>query len=191
MIITYAINIDYLIPDVRLRIGDLNADRFTDPIIRSSLLAGVKMLQRRWKSRYMVFYDEMLVSPVPSDVTVPAGYVYAKVTQGYGFIPSGLHLNDVFRNPYHTFADPGSQVFSQEDEEPILLAASLVLRASQISSSASIFQNWSDGEYSFSNIASSVIMDKMYQANLKELDLYFKRRLADPLRQGFAEFIPI
>jgi hypothetical protein len=190
MIITYPTNIDYLIPDVRLRIGDYNGDRFSDPIIRSSLLAAVKMLQRKWKSRYLLFYDSMLVDPVPIDVAVPSGYVYAKVTQGYAFIPAGLHENDAFKNPYHIFTDPGSEVFSQEDEEPIILAATLVLRAAQISSSAAVFQIWSDGEYSFSNVASSAAMDKMYQANLASLEAYFKSRLASPIRQSFSAFVP-
>lgn len=212
MLITYPLNVDYMITDVRVRVGDVSdTPSYSDSLVRSSILAGVKMLQRRWSSRYVVFVDEMVVSPLPAGMVyqadydalvasgesvagintiVPYGYVYGRVAQGYAYIPSGLRQNDVFRNPYHTFTDPGAQVFSQEDEEPIILAATIVLRAMQISSSASTFQSWSDGEYSFSNIAASNTMRAMYVDALAQLDAYFKKRLSSAIRESFPMFVP-
>lgn len=192
MIITYPTNADYLITDVRIHIGDYESakERFSDSVIRSSILGGIKMLQRNWDTRYLI-YRESMIEDVPADVGIaPSGYVYAKVPQGYGLIPAGLKDNDVFRNPYHTFTDPGSEVFSQEDEWPIILAATIVLSRSQLSSSASFFQNWSDGEYSFSNVASSHALRDLYAADLKRLEEYFKRRLSGASRSSFPVFIP-
>jgi hypothetical protein len=213
MFIVYPTNIDYLIPDVRMRIGDTNATktRFSDSIIRTALVGGIKTLQRRWRSRYLVFTPSMLVDPLPSDVihqvdydtlvaeaalasgtaptygtVIPVGSVYALVAGGYACIPSGLDANDVYRNPHAVFVDSGSEsVISQEDEHPVILAASVILRTSQISSSADSFQSWSDGEFSYSNLGSQRALDSLYINDARELDAYFKERLAGPMRSTF------
>lgn len=211
MFIAYGLNVDYLLSDVRLRIGDLDNKRFSDSIVRTAIVAGVKTLERRWNSRYLVYYkDTTLVSSLPSnvmyateynaliaasgnthgiDTVIPIGYIYVNVPQGYAIIASGLKNNDIFRNPYHTFTDTG-EVFSQEDEYPIILVAAIALRGSQLSSSADAFQSWSDGEYSFSNIASSKVMSDLYYGDIKLLDEFFKKRLARPIRESFPAFIP-
>lgn len=191
MILTYPLNVDYLIPDVRLHAGDYeDPPRFSDSIIRSAIIGGVKILQRYWKQRYLVFRDSMSVDPVPNDITVPSGFMYAKLPEGYNFIPSGLRENDIFRNPFHTFADPGSAIFSQEDEWPVILASIITLSRAMLSSSASSFQSWSDGEFSYSNIASSRILSDLYTINLKLLDDFFKKKLSVGLRDPFPGFIP-
>jgi hypothetical protein len=210
MFIIYPTNVDYLIPDVRMRIGDTDATktRFSDSIIRTALVGGIKTLQRRWRSRYLVFTKSMVVDPLPSDVTyaadydalvistsgsppaysyiVPAGYLYGIISGGYAPIPSGLDSNDVFRNPNASFVDDGSEsIISQEDEHPVVLAATVILRTSQISSSADAFQSWSDGEFSYSNLGSQRALDSLYTNDSKELDAYFKERLAAPVRSRF------
>lgn len=211
MLITYPLNVDYLLTDVRVRVGDVNEPpTFSDSLVRSSIVTGVKALQRRWSSRYLIFMKEMVVTPLPEGMmyqvdydtavasgqsvagvtVVPYGYLYGSVAQGYAYIPSGLKNNDILRNPYHTFLDPGALVISQEDEEPILLMATIILRTAQLSSSAATFQSWSDGEFSFSNIASSNIMNSMYKDAWLQLNAYFKTRLTPPIRESFPAFIP-
>lgn len=188
MFVVYPSNIDYLIDEVRLKIGDItNTPRYTSSVIRTALLVGVRQLQRRWNNRYLV-YDEnsMLVDPQPVDVA--SGYLYVQIPQGYATI-SEISPNDVFRNPYHTFTGPGSLI-SQEDEYPILLSAALIMLESEISSSASVFQNWTDGEYSFSNVSSANAMRAMYTERKLELEKYFGKRLASPLRDSFAYLLP-
>lgn len=190
MIITYPTNADYLITDVRIHIGDLDSARFSDSIVRSSILGAIKMLQRYWSNRYLV-YRESMIENVPADVGIaPSGYVYGKVPEGYGLVPVGLKDNDVFRNPFYTFTDPGSEVFSQEDEWPIVLATTIVLGRSQLASSAAFFQTWSDGEFSFSNVSSSNTMRDLYAVDLKRLEEYFKKKLAGAVRSSFPAFIP-
>lgn len=206
MFITYPLNIDYLMDEVRLHIGDTDETQFSDSIIRSALISAVKFLQRKWSNRYLVYYTTMLVSPLPSDfiyqsdydaliaasgtttaTVIPTGYLYASLPQGYGYVPSGLAENDIFRNPYHTFTEPGATVISQEDEFVIILAASIILARSRLSSSATSFVNWSDGEYSYSNVASSNTMRDLLSADLSALDAYFKRGLARPIRANLPE----
>lgn len=188
MFITYPLNIDYLIPDVRIRAGDItDPPLYSDTLVRTAIVAGVKYLQRRWENRYLVFASGMVVIPQP--IGVPAGYVYAALPQGFGYIPSGLLYGDVFRNPYHTFANPGTWPISQEDESVITTAAVLILMRSIMSSSSTAFVNWSDGEYSYSNVATSSVLRDLYRSSLDELDLYFKRRLATPIRADFPELL--
>jgi len=186
-LITTITNIDYLIPDVRLRVGDLDGTVFSDTVVRTALINGVKFLQSKWHSRYQVYASGMRVEPQPSDV--PAGYVYVGLSEGYNYIPSGLSINDVFRNPFITFTDTSSAVIVQEDEYPITLAALLFLQQSTLSAAQSAFVNWSDGEYSYSNVASSKIMSDLSTGVWAELNAYFKSRRAGVLRDNFATYI--
>jgi hypothetical protein len=188
-LITTATNIDYLISDVRLRIGDLDKRYFSDTVVRTALVNGVKFLQSKWQRRYQVYDSSMFVDPQPSDGTVPAGYIYAALPQGYNYIPSGLSVYDVFRNPYVEFADPSVTVVLQEDEYPITVAAKLFLRESLLSSSQQTFVNWSDGEYSYSNVAASQVMRGLSADALAELNNYFKARRTGVLRSSFATFV--
>lgn len=183
--ITYQTNTDYLIDSVRLYVGDTESERFSDSVIRSAIITGIKMLQKRWKNRYMVYASGVVVVPQPSDLPVVAGYVYANLPEGVGLIPDGLSDNDVFRNPFYTFTDPGDEI-SQEDEYPIVLAAAIILQRAKFMSSSAVFQNWSDGEFSFSNVASARAYESSLGTLTEELDSYFKKRLVGATRTSFA-----
>jgi len=183
MLITYPVNIEYLVDDVRLRVGDIPKKLYSDTVIRSALIAGVKMLQRRWHNRYLVYTDEMLVTPTPAGT--PAGYVVVNTPEGTSTIASGFVTGDVFRNPFEIFAGLQSTVIDQQDEWPVILAASVMLANARISSNVDTFQNWSDGEYSFSNVASARALDSMLDRDARLLDEYFKKRLGQPLRGHF------
>lgn len=56
MSIDTAINLDYLLPDLRLMLGDTNSAsyRYLDGWLRVSLVSAVKSLQRWWGDRYLV-----------------------------------------------------------------------------------------------------------------------------------------
>lgn len=56
MTIDVAINLDYLIPTLRLHLGDTDAAsyRYIDGWLRVALVSGVKSLQRWWGDRYLV-----------------------------------------------------------------------------------------------------------------------------------------
>ncbi len=188
--VTYPTNVDIMLDDVRLHLGDYEKKKFSDSLIRAAILSSIRMLQRRWKNRYVIYNDAMLVT-APEGTVIPSGYLYAIVIGTASFVPSGLTADlDVVRNPTHTFTDPGPDVISQEDRYPITIAASLILRKSQITSSAETIQSWSDGEYSFSNISSAKSIQSMYDSDFNELNLYFKRRPAPALRSSFADNTP-
>jgi hypothetical protein len=182
--IVYATNIDYLIDSVRLHVGDTDSTRFSDSLIRSALVTGVKMLQRRWKNRYLVYASGVVQVPQP-DLPAVAGYVYATLPEGTGLIPVDLAENDVFRNPFYTFTD-NQALISQEDEYPIILAAAIILHRAKFMSTSAVFQSWSDGEFSFSNIASARAYESSLAGLIGELDAYFKKRLYGATRTSFA-----
>ena len=56
MTIDVAINIDYLLPTLRLHLGDTDpaSYRYIDGWLRVALVSGVKSLQRWWGERYLV-----------------------------------------------------------------------------------------------------------------------------------------
>lgn len=203
--IVFPTNIDYLIDDVRIRIGDLEEDRFSDTIIRSALISSIKTLQKKWNARYLVFSEGTIVNTLPSGVyyrtdydalvasgvvidnptIVESGYVYAALPHGYGIIPSGLRENDVFRNPYQTFSDVSPAVVTQGDETPVVLQACVILQTSHMTSSAESFMSWSDGEFSASSITSGKIYESLLKDVRDELKEYFKQRLAQAQKEFF------
>lgn len=56
MTIDTAINLDYLIPTLRMQLGDTNPSsyRYVDGWLRSALVTSVKSLQRWWGAKYLV-----------------------------------------------------------------------------------------------------------------------------------------
>jgi hypothetical protein len=184
---TTALNIDYLIPDVRFRVGDLNSTVFSDTVVRTAIVNGIKFLQTKWSSRYQIYASGLYITPQPDDA--PAGQWYVGLPDGYAYIPSGLIPGDVFRNPFLTFTDVSNDVIVQTDEYPIIVAATLFLRENLLSASQQTFINWTDGEYSYSNVASSKIMQGSYSDIIAELNAYFKSRRAGVLRDDFANMI--
>lgn len=208
MFITYPTNIDYLLPEVRLHIGDFGEQkRFSDSVVRTALVSGIKMLQRRWANRYIVYYQSMTPAWLPANVIeeitydsmvadnldtsqytviVPTGYVYVTMLDTFTLLPTTYKDNDVFRNPYAVFDDTSSLVIAQEDEYPVILSASITLRKSLFSSSADSFQSWSDGQFSYSNLGSQRALGDLYNSDMKILDEYFKKRLSGPLTSRFS-----
>jgi len=65
-------NVDYLLMDLRLHLGDTNAGayRYLDEWLRAALIGGVKALQSWWASRYVVV--ESIVGPDTYYTVTPA-----------------------------------------------------------------------------------------------------------------------
>lgn len=171
--ITTPTNIDYLIPNERFYIGDLDGTLFSDILIRTALVYGVKYLQRKWDNRYLVFASGMLINA--TTVTVPQGTCTI----------SSIQENDVFRNCYATFASASPPVIDQNDETPILIAAAILLRRSQLTASSTAFSSWSTPDLSYSNIQSSKIITDMLKNDLSALDAYFKGKLGRSVKDTF------
>lgn len=188
MLIVYPTNIDYLIQDVRLRIGDFEGSKFSDPVLRTSLINGVKLLQKKWGARYLVVGQSTYTDYIPEDFTdpIPSGLAFAALTEGVALIPSGLKENDVFRNPFFPFQSCFGSVLQQEDEYPIVLSAVIALSQFTLYSSWDSIGSWSDGAYSYSNITAGTILKSLLDASLKELDDYFKGTFGKTLRSDFA-----
>lgn len=184
-----ATNLDYLMPRLRLKFGDLDGSIYSDTTMRTALVYGVQDLQRRWSSKYQTYSDALLVDPQPD--TVPAGYVYASTVHGYAFVPSGLAVGSVFRNPFVTFTQYSPPIIQTEDEEAIILAAKLLLRRTQISSSAASFVSWKTEDIAYSNLGSERSLSKILETDQAELDAYFKSKIAAPQLSYFPiETIP-
>ena len=167
-------NLDYLIVPVRMYVGDLTEDVFSNTVVLTSLVFAVKYLQNRWNNRYLIYSDSMLVGG--TTVNTPDGMCTLSA------LPD---TNDVFRNCAVTFSSTAPPVIDQDDETAVILAASIMLRRSVISSSMSAFSNWSTPDLSYSNVSSSKMLLDLINADMKALDDFFKKRLAAPQKQNF------
>jgi len=190
MFIVLPTNIDYLLPDFRIKIGDYaDPPKYSDNLLRTALVAGVRMLQRRWNSRYVVYTPSLLVDPLPAGIvyevtgqqgsvfTIPSGYMYVTLNREYACIPSGLVEHDVFKHPDLAADYEDFTRIDSADEYPLILAASITLKRALYMSSADTFQTWSDGEYSFSNVAKARAFAQLVESDEAELAALFRQRL--------------
>lgn len=173
MIITSS-NLDYLITPVRLLAGDLTGSTFSDSIILTALVAGVKYLQNRWNNRYLIYTSDMLVSG--TTVNTPNGECTLSI------LPDE---NDVFRNCAFTFESESPPIIDQNDEYPILIAAVIFLRRSVMQSSITVFSNWSTPDLSYSNVQSAKVLQDLLKADMEALDTFFNKRLGRATKSSF------
>lgn len=181
-------NLDYLLPDLRFHFGDLTGAKYSDQIMRTALINGVKYLQKKWSSKYQIFSDDILVSPQGD---VPTGYVRVNTSDGEAFIPSGLAQGSIFRNPYISFIQSSPPVLESDDEMAIILAATYLLRKMQTSSSADSLISWQTEDIRYSNLAAGRTIEKILEADKQALDDYFRKKLAKPIKSTFPmNYIP-
>lgn len=178
-------NLDYLIPNVRIRFGDLTGATYSDTILRTALVNAVGFLQPRWQSKYQIYTTPIRVDPQP--ITVPSGNILANTSHGQTYIPDGLVEGDVFRNPYVVFSQQSPPIIQSEDEEAIVLAAVYLLRSVQISSSLTGFVSWSTEDIRYSNLGSERGLGKLLEQDLFNLNDYFKKRIAKPQISSFPQ----
>lgn len=170
-------NLDYLITEVRMQVGDLTEDTFGDDIIKTALVSAVKYLAGRWGNRYLIYDSDMLVSG--TTVKTPDGQCTLSE------LPASE--NYVFRNCHHTFLTESPPVIEQNDEFPIIIAASMFLRRSVITSSMTAFTNWSTPDLSYSNVASHRSIQDSINHDMATLDLFFRKRLGKSVKQSLTK----
>lgn len=136
MSIETEINMDYLIPSLRLQLGDINSEsyRYTDAWLRTALVNGVKFLQKWWDNRYLIDTDY-----------------------------------DVYRNTAITFAFPSPPIIQTQDERPIILASSIVIKEGSLEASSWNTGSWKDAEIAYSNIEGGKMKDSSLARDWDEL----------------------
>jgi hypothetical protein len=174
-------NIDFLMGDVRLYFGDPNGTVYSDSIIRTAVISAVKFLESRWSSKYRVFTEDLIV-----EGDAPVGYITVTTPQGTAYLPDTYLEGDVFRNPYITFGST-APIIEQQDQYAIVLAATYILRRSQVSSSAAAFTSWATEDISFSNLGGERSLSAMLKDDLQILNDYFRKKLATPQTLTFYE----
>lgn len=155
-------NLSYLIPYVRLRIGDTNSAtyRYSDEWIVVALTASVQMLGRYLNYRYLL------------DST---NSVYRNPNE----------TNWIFDEATYGIIQPG-------DEQVIVLMATIILLEGSLENSAYNFVSWRDAEISFSNLEQSRarggIIGRLWD-ELNSIILSPVKRLAKPIKQSLPGFI--
>lgn len=178
--ITTATNIDYLMDAVRIRLGDYDGTLYSDALLRTSLVTAIKFLQKRWKSKYQVVTANTYTGN-SSQETPPAGTARASTVDGIGYIPLGLNVNDIFRNPFLSFTQEYPPVLEQNDEDAVVIATAYIVHLAKLTSSSSTFVSWSTEDIRYTNTAASASMKTVLETLLEELNVLFATRIATPV----------
>jgi len=165
---------------VRIRLGDYDGTLYSDALLRTSLVASVKFLQKRWKSKYQIVNSNTYIGNIGEE-TPPAGMAAASTIEGVGYIPAGLNVNDAFRNPFITFTQSYPPVLEQNDEDAIVLATAYMVHLAKLTSTSSTFVSWSTEDIRFTNTAASASMKVVLETLLQELNVLFATRIATPV----------
>ncbi len=188
MFITQPSNIDYLIDALRYRLGDFTGTVYSTTLLRTALINGVRFLQRRWNSKYQVFTSSTKIVPQPTDI--PAGYIRISTVHGDATIRddrgdgTSYIENDIFRNPFVDIDQSGG-LFSQVDEDAVVLSALYLTHMAKLTGSADSFVSWRTEDLSYSNLggerARQVLLDKINE----ELNTLFRTKIAQPVISVF------
>ncbi len=176
-------NLDYLMTDVRLQFGDFDGSVFSDVIIRTALVSGVRLLQNKWNGKYQLYVEDMIITPQPSDV--PVGYTRIASLYGRADIPNSLAVGSVFRNPYGVFTAEANHLLESVDEQGLVFAAVYILRKMQVSSSAQEFIAWSTEDIKYSNLGIERSLGGILKDDIENLKGYLKSKIATPKRSDF------
>jgi hypothetical protein len=161
--LTDTTDLDYLIPALRMHLGDTTdgSYNYSDNFLSRALLTGFKLIQPRWNFRYLL--------------------TYSAATTHWG----------VSRNPQTTFVQTSPPVIMYADERPIILAASIALRGGLIWTSGGEAVSWKDEEVSFSNVTGAKLKEAAFKRDWEELHQLLperKNRLAATIRQELPGF---
>ena len=154
------INIDYLIPQLRLRIGDTTEStyRYLDEWLKIALIASVRVLQRYWKSKYLI-------------------------------ADSGVVTRNLLITTFE-FTEEESGVIQEKDEDIIILKAAIIILEGSLENSAWDFGSWKDNEIAVSSIESGRVRGEILSRLQAELDSLIKpptKQLAQGYRQSILE----
>lgn len=176
--ITTTTNIDYMIDQVRLRLGDFDGTAYSDTLVRTALISAIKYLQKRWRSKYQVVTSGTYTG---DNSSAPSGYAQANTIDGMAYIPLGLDNNDVFRNPYITFNSTEPPVIEQNDEDAIVLATAYIVHLAKLTNSSSTFVSWSTEDIRYTNTTAANTMRAVLETLQTELNTVFATRIAQPV----------
>lgn len=140
MAVVESTNLDYLLPLLRFKLGDIDSSnyRYIDEWLLLALVAAVEALATRWNFKYLLEI---------SDTTY-----------------------NIARNPNTTYLISSPPLIQQGDERPIILMASILVKEGSMENASWSFGSWRDAEISYSNIESSKAKDASLQKDLDELD---------------------
>jgi hypothetical protein len=176
--ITTPTNIDYMIDQVRLRLGDFDGTVYSDTLVRTALVSAIKYLQKRWRSKYQVVTSGTYTG---NNELAPSGFAQANTIDGMAYIPDGLVNNDVFRNPYITFNSTQPPVIEQNDEDAIVLATAYIVHLAKLTNSSSTFVSWSTEDIRYTNTTAANTMRAVLETLQTELNTVFATRIAQPV----------
>jgi hypothetical protein len=176
-------NIDQLMTDVRIQFGDIDGSIYSDTIIRTALISGVRFLQRSWNGKYQVYLTSMQLDPQPSDV--PSGYVRINSLHGVADILATTAEGSVFRDPYAEFAVASPPILESTDEQALILAAVYILRKGHVSSNVGDFLAWGTEDIRYNNLGVERGLSKLLENDLKALQDYIRSKIAQPKRTTF------
>ena len=139
MSIAVVTDLDYLLPALRLHLGDMDSTsyRYIDGWLRVSLVSSLKALGRWWGDRYLI--DE-------SDYSV---------------------TRNADRADFFEFDSP--PVIMHRDERPIILMASVLIKSGSLENNSWSVSSWKDAEISVSTIASARSKEFSYGMDWDEL----------------------
>jgi hypothetical protein len=129
MAITTPTNIDYMLPNLRLWLGDINPAtyRYEDAWLRTALVGSVKTLRMWWRDKYLINDDTY--------------NVYRNTDRSYRF----------------EYAEP--PIIDHRDEFPIVIMASIIVKSGSLQNAAWDLISWRDFEISYSPQAKSQTLD--------------------------------
>jgi hypothetical protein len=119
------VNIGYLVPELRLAIGDTDPTtyRYMSDWLKLSITLAIKALNRRWNHKYIIDSNGLVYrNPLATN------FLYDEATYG---------------------------VIEASDEYLIILQASIIVLEGSLENSAWNFVSWKDAEMAFSNLESS------------------------------------
>ncbi len=176
-------NMDYLMSDVRIQVGDLDGTLFSDVTIRTALVSAIRFLQRKWNGKYQVYTLQSIITPQPDNVAT--GFTRINSLHGQADIPNTLVEGSIFRDPYATFTSDEPSLIESVDEQAIILAAVYLLRKVQVSSNVADFVAWGTEDIRYNNLGVERGLSKLLENDLKALNDYMGSRIAKPARSNF------
>ena len=139
MSIDIVTDLDYLLPSLRLHLGDIDSTtyRYTDGWLRVALVSGLKTLGRWWGDRYLINESDYSVT------------------------------RNADKADYFEFDSP--PVIQHRDERPIILMSSVLIKSGSLEANSWNVASWKDAEIAVSNIATAKSKEFGYKMDWDEL----------------------
>jgi hypothetical protein len=168
--ITTPCNLDYLLSSVRLRVGDVSTPvQYSDALVRTALVNGVKAIGHYWGHRYFIYDPQM---DRGADIETPFGVIPK---------PSGVQPYDALRNPTYQFVAAPPPIIDVRDEYPIVTAAALLCLRTRLTSNMITLISWQTPDFSYTpSVVVRQIGEQLKQLQ-DDLQSFFTQRLGKPV----------